>query len=201
MDNENDLKQTILDRKREEIAKIMAPIFEDITNYPYPHGVIREEFFTSVFLPYFAGEITENEFPDGISMHTWNQIAGNMNNSVDVIDSNGRILFTVPPVNDLSYIVQNPDTYYDQMSSAGTYAETLRNSARPDEVMMADKVISKKLNERIPVRLKDKKEERYKQWAEIFLRYGYFTEQLQSKEETKVIEQTKEDLLDDCDWE
>ena len=194
----NPINETLIEKKRREISNLMAPIFEDIEKYPIPHGVIREEFFVSVFLPYFAGELKESEFPNGISMHTWNQIAGNMNNYVDVVDANGNILYTVPPVTDLSYIVQDPSTHYTPMASVGAYAETLRNSARPDEAQMADRVLSKELNNRLPARLKDKKDERYREWAKIFLRYGYFLPENENTD-TPDVENTP-DLLDDLDW-
>lgn len=83
---ENDYKNT---RMIEELDRIN----QDLKIVSRPR--LQEYIFVNVFLPLFHGD-EENIY--NATMNTWLSVAGSPFNEVDIIDNNGKILFTVPPV-------------------------------------------------------------------------------------------------------
>lgn len=58
---------------------------------------IPENIFVFNFLPFFCGEKVENS---NYLLNTWLDIAGSNYKPVNVVDNNGKVVITVPPIHD-----------------------------------------------------------------------------------------------------
>lgn len=72
---------------------------------------ISEGLFKRDFLPFFLQQIPEEDVPLAVS--AWMQgVAGSSSTPVRVVDSNQKVLFTVPPLVDLTKVtVTDPDHF------------------------------------------------------------------------------------------
>lgn len=173
-DQNESLENILVDEKITGIEKELARItagFQTTMLETMPHGKIREEFFVNVFLPYFAGELKREDFPEGITPETWYQISGNPTNRVDVINAKGEILFSVPPLHNPNFLAPNTDNKHSTFSKAGLYISELQGIGRSNE---ANNILKKEILKRVPMRRVDIKKAYYEEWAKIFIRYGYF---------------------------
>lgn len=125
-----------------------------------------EELFVEHFLPLFAGEVPPTP---QVNYTTWlEKVAGGEKVAVDIIDSNGNTLFTVPALFDTSVLEQ---------SKPGGESMTLieRHYSRLKEFDAAgsQQFLSKKLS---GLHIKDKPTEQVfeniRTWNAIFERYG-----------------------------
>lgn len=65
-----------------------------LLNDPSSRNKLPEQLFKSNFLPLFAGQETQSE----VTLGLWVSVAGTPFAEVDIIDDNGQVLFTVPPI-------------------------------------------------------------------------------------------------------
>lgn len=183
----------IRERQEKELMRMFQ--YADVENLSLFHeepGVIEEEFFVQVFLPYFAGMLAPEDFPKGITPYTWYQIAGSPSNRVNVV-KNGEVLFTVPPIVDTGGVV-NPTIHKTPYHRSASAIEELKR-VNP---LYSDNIMRVELGKRLPVNYQDVREQNLRTWAEIFLRYGYFLPE--EKEEESSPAQTLNDVIDD-EWE
>ena len=66
-------------------------------NREEPHPRIPEEMFRKIYLPMFAG-VEEDKRAIKVDYHSWMGVAGDHRTPVDVVDAQGKVLFTVPPI-------------------------------------------------------------------------------------------------------
>ena len=66
---------------------------------------LPEHLFVSNFLPVFSGAISIDKVPDFMSV--WVSITGSPGSGLDIIDNSGKVLFTVPPIFDSTFIDPN----------------------------------------------------------------------------------------------
>jgi len=87
--------------------KNVESIINDISTKLIPeksNPTFPEELFVKFFLPFFAGEVPATK---EISISTWlDKISGDPKIAVDIIDNEGNVLYTVPPILDQSVIEQ-----------------------------------------------------------------------------------------------
>ena len=192
----------IVNTKRErELDQVLDNLMNDIEKSgEYQPGTIQEERFAKIFLPYFAGLCTAEEVSllagnPAITPATWITIAGSANNEVNVVDRNGTVLFTVPPIYTTKYIKPRDNTRENgDLFSTLQKANELK-SIRPRE---AQEVINRAIVSRTPVQDKATKEHFYKRWAAIFDRYGYFDEDEELNQPKATTNDTSlDDLFDD----
>ena len=67
----------------------------DLRNLPHPS--IPEEMFRKIYLPMFAG-VEEEKRVIKVDYHSWMGVSGDHRTPVDVVDTQGKVLFTVPPI-------------------------------------------------------------------------------------------------------
>lgn len=91
-----DIKKTIAERYRQEASERVNLAYESIVNSKIK-GKISESAFT-YFVPYFSGELPIDRSNTVIAQ--WISIAGTPMSEVDVINSKGQVIFTVPPLFD-----------------------------------------------------------------------------------------------------
>lgn len=159
--------------KYDEINRVernLGNIVRSLANHDVAPGKVREEAFVNLWLPFFAGRIPEEEYPWREGLAAWVKMAGAHTNEMDVIDENGNVLFTCPPIMSSSWLIEKHDERTYSFSSRIQAAYQL-GAVRPKE---GDYELREALLTRAPDRLIDVKAEYYKRWAEIFVRYGYY---------------------------
>lgn len=125
-----------------------------------------EELFVQHFLPLFAGEVAPTPH---VNYQTWlEKVAGGERVSVDIVDANGVVLFTVPPLFDTSVLEQ---------SKPGGESMTLieRHYSRLKEFDAAgsQQFLNKKLSGlHIKAEPTEQVYENIRIWNAIFERYG-----------------------------
>ena len=85
---------------------------------------IPEAEFTYRYLPLFMGEYTEKEAPKVIS--AWIKIATTPTSPVHVVDTDGEVLFTVPPLVDTSRLEITDNDHF-------AYAAAILNTYRTNQ--------------------------------------------------------------------
>lgn len=200
-DKQNEsLGQMIRENNERFLSDTLLKVVQEVEDHRTP-GVIQEEFFVSVFLPYFAGDLDEKDFPPGISPHTWLQIAGSPLNKVNVVDRNGNVLFQVPPVRHPAGVSLFGEKASKNFKNQILYAMELAGVSRGAE---SQNVLNHALKQKHIETIEDQREKYLKEWAKIYLRYGYFTEENSQKDNNEIREtstdiSTLDDMIDD--WE
>ena len=138
-----------------EIEKFLEP----------EHRVFPEHLFKSVWLPIFAGVSNEINGKK-VGIVDWLDVAGTALHEVDIIDKEGKVLFTVPPlIRDTPMLAKRHpnDSMREIMAEYIGYATLHPNMGK----VFMEKVIGAK----IPRKPADV---RYiRRWNEILTRYGY----------------------------
>lgn len=129
-----DLQQAAIDRYSAEIKGISATLEKGVRQEG--NARITEDVFVNVFLPFFSGE--HNTYSVGLG--NWITVASGYNQTggqfkeVDVIDTNGNLLFSVPPIYDRSALkpVKLSDTIalpqlFEQAVVLGSIKPSLRD--------------------------------------------------------------------------
>lgn len=92
----------VIESKRMEIAKNISSSFDALVANNV-NNCLPESLFVEHFLPYFLGEqVTEEKQKTVIT--EWISVAGTPMASVDIIDPQSNVLFTVPPLYDTDII-------------------------------------------------------------------------------------------------
>lgn len=158
-------------------AESVAKEFEKRGNDHYNSIVVEagkelvklpESVFINSFLPYFCGEkkITEDE----TIIPTWIAIAGSPTKEVEIVDSQGLVLFNVPPMADTTVIdALNKNKGQRMNDIIGQYI--LRREVTP---MLGTNYLNEVLDERITKLTTESTSfvKNEKRWQEIFIRYG-----------------------------
>ncbi|BCM95270.1 hypothetical protein [Burkholderia phage FLC6] len=125
-----------------------------------------ETLFVEHFLPLFAGEVQPTA---EVNYRTWlEKVAGGEKVSVDIVDENGKILFTVPPLFDTSILEQSKPG-----GESMTLIERHYSRLKEFDAAASQQFLNKKLS---GLHIKDKPTEQVyanmRIWNAIFERYG-----------------------------
>ena len=127
---------------------------------------VPENIFVDYFLPMFADEVEQTE---EVNYNTWiEKVAGRDTAPVEVVDHQGNVLFTVPPLLDSSVIEQ-------AQSGRNSFTRIARKYSRLKEVAAAESQIflSKTLQGvHIAQHVSQAVIDNVKAWNAIFVRYG-----------------------------
>ena len=161
----------ILDPKvaaEKEINEIQALLKSQEQN---DHARMPERVFRFVFLPLFAGD-QDWPYKGKANLAMWINFAGNSFKPVDVIDTQGNVLFTVPAISDrtgVSPVKNDPNVMNSRIRSVVKNAEMLSHvSPRDGQRYLADQLMRRTMiQQNIPTILSN-----VKIWNDIFKRYG-----------------------------
>lgn len=138
-----------------------------------PNARIPEDIFRRAYLPMFAG-IPEEKWPvAGITLNNWYGVSGGPHFEVDVIDTKGNVLFTVPP------IVPPPSTramakFAEDGHGVGSAFNKAREVGR--NIPIEGEIIARQEVQRIQPRFSRRYENDYRmRWAPIFGYYGFLS--------------------------
>jgi hypothetical protein len=149
------------DRISNEIKDISANLNRsEYTNNPK----LQERVFVNVFLPLFIGE--ENLY--NASFQTWFSFAGTPFTSVDVIDENGKVLFTVPPILDRSVINSVSNTRVSMASVLTTSRQFARIHPNQGKAYLDTELRKRATIKKVPTNML----KYLTTWNAIFKRYG-----------------------------
>lgn len=166
--------------------------FEDlVTNGGYRENKKMPEYvFRKVFLPFFCGEPTDPEVGHVITEGHWISFAEGAFMSVDIVDDNNEVLFTVPPRRDNNSIAPYHVNDMNNMTTVSDQYKLLASS-RPAE---ANRFHFSMLDERKDVlRTNIRTLEHLYAWNNIFKRYERPLLTVEGK--------TEEQLLGKADWD
>ena len=95
--------EKVQNQRRMGVSVDIANALTQITP-PKDNPAFSEQYFVEYFLPMFLGEV---EPTDAVNINVWiERIAGDERRSVDIVDEEGKVLFTVPPMFDTSVFEQ-----------------------------------------------------------------------------------------------
>ncbi|BAS05016.1 hypothetical protein [Ralstonia phage RSF1] len=125
-----------------------------------------EELFVEHFLPLFAGEVAPTAH---VNYQTWlEKVAGGEKVSVDIVDTQGNVLFTVPPLFDTSILEQAKPGGESMTLIERHYSRLKEFDAAGSQVFLNRKLSG--------LHIKDKPTEQVYEniriWNAIFERYG-----------------------------
>jgi hypothetical protein len=131
-----------------------------------PRAYFPEQLFVQHFLPLFADEVKPTS---EVNIQTWIvKVAGSESTPVDIVDPEGKVLFTVPPVFDHSVLEQSKPG-----GMSMTRVERQYSRLKEVDAHASQQFLSKTLQS---MHIKDKPtEEVYANmriWNDIFKRYG-----------------------------
>lgn len=149
-------------------------------------GQIYENAFVEHFLPFFAG--VKDVPPDRKIFDDWVALAGSVNSPLDVVDENGKVLFTTPPPVDTSGIQvfrqKNDKSLLDIM----TYFE-MEKAGHPGAAAINR---DRSLEERSKTLLTNASEKNREEWSAICSRYQI--QQTGDKNQTVGVSNSKDGL-------
>jgi hypothetical protein len=165
-------KKSVQELKKQNEKRILSTtndIFDALVVEPSKeHAVLPEPIFKEVFLPYFSGQKNIAEDKDIIAK--WVQVAGVPGAEVDVIDQNGTVQFTVPPVFDSGII----ETVKRKLGESVSDIYTLYNLHSNNSPVIGERVLANAFENKIPTMIKPSEalSENQARWNTIFERYN-----------------------------
>lgn len=125
-----------------------------------------ESLFVTHFLPLFTGEVKQN---DVININTWiEKVAGGDHVPVDLVDKDGKVIFTIPPMFDQSILDQSKNGGQTMTRIERQYSRLKEFDAAGSQVFLHKTLSGMHIKEK-PT------EEVYKNiatWNAIFTHYG-----------------------------
>lgn len=163
--------QQLSDEKLDRWEEQLQQLNEQLTNAAViDRPRIPERYFAGLFLPFFAGD-AERAYPQ-VNLVMWvNRVAGNPYHEVDVIDRDGQVLFTVPPVFDRRAV----DPQKSVQSNATPVSHVVASAQQYTNLSpaMGDQYIRSELTKRaLVMRVPANVLAHVESWNQIFARYG-----------------------------
>lgn len=175
MSNKDPLNDAVVKNIIDSMQTQTNTIFDDLV-VKNENSKLPEEIFQGHFLPFFSGQ--RHASKDDNVIAEWISVAGTPMNEVDIIDRDGEVLFTVPPLMDTNIINVTTNTSQRSMSAILSNYDLHHNNI--------PKVAVNKLNQN----LGDKSEallnpkvsfENKERWDKIMLRYNISPEEVATK--------------------
>ena len=170
-------KEPLMDRNSHS-EKLIAARLAEKKNFieqaeadlaPISHrGKLPETHFKTVFVPFLAGEIQST--PENNLVNSWVAIAGSPASEIDIIDEEGKVLFTAPPLYDTSLI--NSSAPSDR--TLGSIMQEYSN-LKQDIPDAAESFLQQHLEKKFNTMMvkPDQTNKNSERWSEILKRYGY----------------------------
>jgi hypothetical protein len=135
-----------------------------------PRPQIPEEVFTVLFLPYFSGQVV----PEGRNvMAEWISAAGSAMADVDVVDTDGNVVFTVPPIFSTDMLKLTRERPRGDFAEIVTETQMISHQSGVKATVYADQAINAKVRENVDQakasQIRSTTEQR---WGQIFDRYN-----------------------------
>ena len=159
----------ITQANREKLLNKITPIHEALKNRTLGFGVIKtiQEYpFKMYFLPAFAGLFKDPTILDKM-VTKWIAIAGQVHREVQVVDTGGKLMFTVPPL-------QTLDIFDATKQGVVPISSIIKNTERVKAIAPTryNSVVQASLEETLFKRINPEAVEKtYQQWSEIFSMY------------------------------
>lgn len=118
----NDLTVAVNQQTNEQVKRAIDYSFNALV-VNVPNAKLPEHVFKQLFLPLLAGEIKETEISN--LMIYWISVAGSPTGDIDIIDTRGDVLFTLPSV--LNTTMIDPSNHASGLSDLYTEAQMYFN--------------------------------------------------------------------------
>lgn len=154
------INQEAIEKARREINSSFSLLVENI-----PKPKLPEYIFKQLFLPVIAGEVSLEE-SNKLFIY-WVSVAGTASQEIDVIDTRGAVLFTLPAVMDTSVL----NTTDRRLALSDIYDEAKRHGNQLP--VLADRFLIPQLNKKVGEFLsRPENQERTNRIKKILERYG-----------------------------
>lgn len=159
----------IMKNRRMGIAVNISGIADQLKAAPTQANYIQqfpEQLFVEHFIPLFAGEVQPTPH---VNYNTWvEKVAGGENKAVEIVDENGSVLFTVPPMFDTSVLEQSKPG-----GESMTLIERHYSRLKEFDISGSQNYLRNKLSS-MHIREKPTEEvyNNFRAWNAIFERYG-----------------------------
>jgi len=183
----DELTKKHTDSIKAQVASTIDFHFNELVVKPYQEmAKLPEDIFVGVFLPFFCGEKSFDSENDIIVR--WISIAGNPAKEVQIIDTNGEVLFTVPPIMDTTCIDFKNDNKGQALGNIIANYELHKNQLP----IVGKNYLESTIDNRLKTLIKDSDalSVNEKRWNEIFIKYG-------KVKDTSVKEDANDRLSDD----
>lgn len=169
MTTPDEILQTHIQTQRREIDESMKSVFEAIIPQ---NSKLPEDVFKTHFVPFFKGELEHEANANRNVIAEWVSVAGSPMAQVDIIDNDGKTMFTVPPIFDTAGFdvsshkagnsIKDIMTEYFQRKGSVPQAATAWLNAtlikKSDDIAKNTEGTSLELSQR---------------WRDVLIRYGY----------------------------
>jgi len=162
-DPQTDIEKFQMEKFAEEIKVIKDSLKEADTDST---ARLEEYIFVNVFLPLFAGD-TELMYPQA-SLAIWANIAGSVYKPVNIVNKNGEVLYTVPPI--MNNTVINPIS--NSKTSLAHVVATAKQYSNIHPVQGRNYLMAELTQRATIMNVPKNVLENLHQWNEIFTRYG-----------------------------
>lgn len=151
----NEVSQRILQQQLDSAAASINQAFQSLVKNQ-PHPQINDDAFQYWFLPYFSGNQQALQLQNRNVISEWVGVAGSAMTEVDVVDKQGKVMFSVPALFDtnmLEIASRAPgrsfaDLYYEYELRKGGMPKAANNylnhalNSKADELVKGDDVQS-----------------------------------------------------------
>lgn len=164
--SEDKVSKAIANNLKKQVAEQTNDIYNSLVGTK-ENSQLPEDIFKQYFLPHFSGQAPISSKPQIVA--EWIGIAGTPASEVDVIDTAGHVLFTVPSLFDSSIIDTVKRDPGNSISDIYSQYDLKTNNIPSVANNFLNKELSKKLS---IVDTTVKHEDVTNQWNSIFDRYG-----------------------------
>lgn len=152
--------------RRREAGADTAMIAKGLTRTLAPRAQFPEALFVQWFIPLWAGEIEPSEM---MNTYTWiNKVAGDERTPVDIVDEQGEVLFTVPPLLDTSILEKIKPGGLTMSMIERQYERTKEIDAMGSQHFLTSRLEMMHIKEKPSQEVFDNT----RVWDMIFIRYG-----------------------------
>lgn len=161
----NDLSKAVINNIRNTVSNEINTIHETLVQQQ-ERNQMPEDMFRDYFLPYFTNKVPISTQPAVITQ--WISIAGTPMSEIDVVDTVGTVLFTVPSLFDTTMINTAVRDVGDSIADISAEFD-LRNNNIPSaaQTFLTNQLLRK--SSKIDPTVNNQAQTR---WNDIFKRYG-----------------------------
>lgn len=198
MSNKEDLVTQVLSQQRDYAVKTASlainEIHENLVVKAKTEDLakIPEDIFKQHFLPFFSGKEARDENKNVLG--EWIGIAGSPVAEVNVIDNEGKVLFTVPPIFDSTVIKAVQDNLGKSFSDIYALYRLHSNNLPAQGENFLTKELSKKYADTITK--SELLEENSKKWEKILNRYDGNNNTTPNTEKKTIVKSNPDDEVD-----
>lgn len=160
------VEKKIQDFVHKGVEQDIERAYNDLFEVGKQNNQLPEQLFVNAFLPFFSGKIKDDA---QLNITTkWVSVAGSTMNSVDIINNDGKVLFTVPPLMSTEFLGIHDNIRGKSFNEIFNDAKNQANRIP----ILGERVIAEDAGGKVSQMKVDPKDIQITQWDMIFDRYN-----------------------------